>query len=704
MLSRRAAIATALLGALLIGVALLVDWEALARTSIERRLEAYTGREVTLERVRLRWGLPIGIELHGVSIANARWARDEHLLRADIVAARVRILPLLFKRQLVLPQVALAGPWISLEQSEGRRNWVFDRSERADSSGDIRVQVHTLSIVSGTLKYRDREANTDLLVHADQDEGERRDGRVFVFDARGAYRGERVEANGAGASLLRLREASEPYPLRVNVAVGATSARFEGAVLNPAQLESIDGDFALKGATPSHLYRLIGIPLPDTPPYRLRGRLQHQGGVWRYRDFEGRMGDSDLSGSVFFDTRPEPPMLEAQLTSQLLDFDDLAPLIGAPPKTGPGEQASPAQKREAARRRAEPTVLPRRGFNTERWRKLNADATLAAKKVRRSKALPIDDLSARLRLRDGVLELTPLRFGVAGGTVDSTIRLDGREDPLAARLDTRFSGLRLDRMFPTVPRAGKSAGAFFGDASLDARGDSVKSLLATADGRLYLAMGPGEVSNVLLEAVGLDAGEIIKFLATGDRLVRVRCAVGNFGVEDGVASTRALVIATGDSNVVGAGRIDMRRERLDLTLHVAPKDMSVLAARAPLHVQGTFKDPSVTPDVGVLAAKGGAALLLALVNPVLALVPLVETGPGKESSCGELVAEARGWRPAKDSAARAARRDTPAEATAAREAEGEGAARPPDLPRAERPRSKGKAPAGEIAPRVEDLR
>ncbi len=37
-------------------------------------------------------------------------------------------------------------------------------------------------------------------------------------------------------------------------------------------------------------------------------------------------------------------MLKANLISHLLDFDDLGPLVGAPPKTGPGETAAPKQK------------------------------------------------------------------------------------------------------------------------------------------------------------------------------------------------------------------------------------------------------------------------------------------------------------------------------------------------------------------------
>jgi hypothetical protein len=34
--------------------------------------------------------------------------------------------------------------------------------------------------------------------------------------------------------------------------------------------------------------------------------------------------------------------------------------------------------------------------------------------------------------------------------------------------------------------------------------------------------------------------------------------------------------------------------------------------------------------------------LLAAVNPLLAILPFIETGPGKDSNCGALIAQARG--------------------------------------------------------------
>jgi uncharacterized protein involved in outer membrane biogenesis len=678
---RRAVIGLAILLTAAIAAALLIDWEGMVRGYVERTLEARTGRAVDLERVKLHARLPLRIELMGLRIANPDWAQRQPLIGLQAADFTIRLWPLLTRREVVLPSVTLVGPEANLEQREGQRSWVFDREEPAqeDESGPALPQIHALRVSDAVVRFSDPASKTALTILASQSAGGE-DGRDrLAFEASGRYRNEQVKLQGSGASLLTLVDRGDPYPLEVQAAVGKTAASFDGEVVNPARLERVAGDLAIKGDNLEHLYRILGITLPATPPYRLKGKLVHEGKVWRLEDFEGGMGDSDLSGDFAFDSGPQPPMLRAQLRSRLLDFDDLGPLVGAPPKTGPGETASAEQRKKAQRVERKPEVVPDEGFKTQRWGTLNAQVSLEAQRIRREKWLPIDRLSARMTLQDKVIELAPLRFGVADGKVDSNIRLDGGQEPLAVRVSTRFNGLQLNRLVPRLQGGRNSTGSLFGNARLAAHGASVKDMTESLDGQVQLTMGPGRVSNLLLEAVGLDAGEIVRLFATGDRIIQLRCAVANLSVEDGIARSDALVIATGDTNVMGTGSIDLGDEKLDLTMYVAPKDMSPVSFRAPLHVRGSFKDPQVRPDLGVLAAKGGAAALLALVNPVLALVPLIETGPGTDSSCGELIQQAEGWREAKDPAARAVRRekqDEGAEAAAAGEA-------PPAVPRAE---------------------
>jgi hypothetical protein len=89
------------------------------------------------------------------------------------------------------------------------------------------------------------------------------------------------------------------------------------------------------------------------------------------------------------------------------------------------------------------------------------------------------------------------------------------------------------------------------------------------------------------------------------------------------------------------GTAHLGREQLDLVFRPEPKDPSIFALRSPIELTGTIKDPVVTPQMGPIAARVGAAALLAAVNPVLAIIPFIETGPGEDTNCSALMAHAK---------------------------------------------------------------
>jgi hypothetical protein len=65
--------------------------------------------------------------------------------------------------------------------------------------------------------------------------------------------------------------------------------------------------------------------------------------------------------------------------------------------------------------------------------------------------------------------------------------------------------------------------------------------------------------------------------------------------------------------------------------------MSLLSARAPLHVRGSFKDINVLPDVASLGLRAGAATVLATVaTPIAALLAFIEPGSGEDANCSQL--------------------------------------------------------------------
>jgi AsmA protein len=75
---------------------------------------------------------------------------------------------------------------------------------------------------------------------------------------------------------------------------------------------------------------------------------------------------------------------------------------------------------------------------------------------------------------------------------------------------------------------------------------------------------------------------------------------------------------------------------LDLTLNPKTKRTSFVALSSPIHIRGSLAGPTVKVDLGYAAARGIGAIALGMVNPLLALIPLLDPGPGKDSDCGQL--------------------------------------------------------------------
>jgi uncharacterized protein involved in outer membrane biogenesis len=97
------------------------------------------------------------------------------------------------------------------------------------------------------------------------------------------------------------------------------------------------------------------------------------------------------------------------------------------------------------------------------------------------------------------------------------------------------------------------------------------------------------------------------------------------------------VIDTEDTIVTATGTVDFRSEKLDIETKPVPKDPSPFVLRSPVLVRGTLKKPDVKPKAGPLIARAAGGVLLGLLNPLLAILPFIETGPGEDSDCGQLM-------------------------------------------------------------------
>jgi uncharacterized protein involved in outer membrane biogenesis len=614
------------------------------RGPIERMTLDKTGRELAISgNLELKFGWPLPrIHAGAVTFANPAWAREKQMVAADAVEIAID-LPQLLLRNIVLPEVRLEHPVVFLEQgSGGRKNWLLDLNQQDEQA---RIRIDRLMLDNGRLGYDDAGQKTSIrseLSTGLSTSNAQPAGAGLTFTAQGQYKGMPLKAHGSGGPVLGLRDESTPYPLKADLVVGHTGVKADGTITSLLKFTAMDMHLALRGESLAQLFPLLGIAFPETRAYVTEGHIVHSERTWRYEKFSGRIGDSDIAGIFQVDTGGKRPAMKADIVSKLLDFADLGPVIGARPgSVQVAKQAAPPPAQTAAPTPAQARVLPDMPFKTDRWDSVDAEVTLKAKTIRRAKELPLEDLVAHLSLRDSVLTLDPLNFGVAGGHLNAVISLDGRKDPIQAHAQVRARKILIAKLFPTVDLSKTSIGQVNGEFDLAGKGNAVGRMLASSNGKVGLVVSGGEISKLMMEKIGLHLWEILELKVTGDKLVKLRCGVADFDVKDGTMHADALIFDTEVTTIVGTGSIDLGQEKLDLTLNQKTKNTSPVALRSPIYVRGTFAKPDVAVDKGRIAARALGAIALGIANPLLALIPLIDAGPGKDSDCGQLVRDAR---------------------------------------------------------------
>jgi uncharacterized protein involved in outer membrane biogenesis len=556
-----------------------------------------------------------------IVMGNAEWSKDPTMARVKRVDFTISI-PKLMIGRLSFPEISLSDFHVALEANkDGTPNWVFGKAGKQREF----PHIGSLSIDNGTLTFRDPLSNTDLsfvintlaVAEGGQDS-------IVEVNAKGKFRGMDTRLHLRGGALLALRRADRPYPIKATVKVGMTTASINGTLLDPLHLKKEKVNFVLEGTDLAQLYPITGVPFPPTPAYKLAGYLTHTGNIWTFERIEGRVGKSDLSGDLSVDGSKIPQLITGDLESRSLELKDLSGFIGVTPGKKPRNR-----------------VLPTKPYNLEKIRAADVDVRFKGEEII-TEGLPIEKMDAHLVIKDGTLKLAPLDFETAAGHLVTAITMDGRGPHIVTHADITAKGLHLVQLLPASKLTASSQGIIGGRAKLDATGDSISQMMGTANGEAALILDGGNISEMVLRLSNLDIANSFLLLVGGDKNVPIRCAVANFKAVDGDFKVQDLVLDTPKVNITGDGNVNFADESLHLRLVAQSKGFSLVSLRGPLLVTGTLMKPKVKPDTAKVAARGGAAVGLAVVTVgVAGLIPLLDFGDNKDSNCAALMDQAR---------------------------------------------------------------
>jgi len=417
-------------------------------------------------------------------------------------------------------------------------------------------------------------------------------------------------------------------PVSLRALIAKTQVDFDGTTLDPLHFTGLKGRFKLAGPSLGNVGDVLGITLPTTPPFDTHGTLVKDGGLWKAVFESASIGSSRLDGAFTYDKRPKVPLLAGRLGGSRVLLADLGPTIGTPPP-GSGEAKSAATSGGR--------VIPDKKFDLPSLRAMNANILINVSMFDPGTDIlePLHNTRAHLLLADGVLTIADFEGTTAQGKLAGYLQLDGRGKEALWTADLRLLGVDLAHWL-RIKRKGDAppylSGKLDALVKVKGRGRSAAEILASLDGDLRMHMRDAAISHLAVEAAGIDLAQALGMLVKGDDALPIQCNVADLDIENGVARPKVFVVNTRDSTVWIDGTVSFRDESLDLRFVVSPKDFSPLTLRTPVRVRGTLGKPAVSLELGKLAGKAGAAGLLALLNPLAAIIPFIDPGAKKDAA------------------------------------------------------------------------
>jgi len=574
------------------------------RDEIAARASTTLGREVLLEGpIGLRVFPWLALDIQDVAVGNPPdFGEAPTLARIGSATAAVRLWPLL-RGDLEIGTVTLSDAHFAIVTNRRGQSNLDGLLAGEEPRPDAEALPDLSRVSLGRLQLRD--VAMEVL---DLGSGERTLARLERLDLEPfrpqqsvpfSLRGNVADGDGLVLDALQLdgivrvaadlnRVSLEAWRASFELPTAAASGSAEGAlelsldqrapVLNlqtlSARLDAAGQDIGLT------LQQPLRLVLDDAPAGELSAaRLTLNGQVL------------DLTGSFVLG---DPLTAELQLSGARLDLRPLIP--DSDGQTAPGSVPANGAADFSA------LVGPRLGFDLDLGELIVDDG------------LRLGDVSARARLRDGLLLLEPLQAGLFGGSFVGSVSVDFNVSPPQSRINPRFSGIHAEQVANLVSEAAPLRG--LGELNLDFRfsGLSVSEILSTLDGDGSFSLDDGAL-------LGVDLRRLIEDKLTVSSLSNVnqafggetpfRSLSGTIRAESGVVNLPDLRLSAADFGASGQGRLDFAAGevdyRLDLRLGEAlvqrlPRQLArATGGLIPLAIAGPLTRPVVQVNLAAMA-------------------------------------------------------------------------------------------------------
>jgi uncharacterized protein involved in outer membrane biogenesis len=421
--------------------------------------------------------------------------------------------------------------------------------------------------------------------------------------------------------------------------------KLKGTIKNLLAQRGIQVDFSVRSRDLGNVKKLGGPDLPMQGRVAVSGKVvDPEAKLYKFSDLRVVLGDNDFGGLVELNLTGKRPKILAELSSEKLDIRPVFALAQA-----------------ADRKSAEPRAKQHRVFSDKQMSFKALRAVDATVKIRSEQILlpkvALDGLSADAVLKDGMLTLEPFRCIIGGGTTQGSFTLGAQGSEPEMSLALEIDELSMGSMLQKLGVDEFIEGSLLARLHVESRGESVAKLMSGLNGEIVYVMSEGRLKNPHVDMLGRNVIsqtlELINPFSKKEQYTEFNCAVNYFHIDAGLARSKAWVLDTKHTKVIGGGTIDLTTERLNLVFGLSPKKgiripglgrltLSFGKLAKNFKLEGTLAQPSLVVDPkGTAVALGKAVGGMALFGPFGLAAGLLDVGPDEKNPCQEALESAQ---------------------------------------------------------------
>jgi hypothetical protein len=324
--------------------------------------------------------------------------------------------------------------------------------------------------------------------------------------------------------------------------------------------------------------QLIGVILdrkwPAIGPVQLDSEIKKSG---KSKEFNITLtvGETEVESKIdaLFDTTPMS--ITGNIKARKMLFWELLK------KESDGKKKKPSKK--------EP-VFSREPIDFYWLKKVDADVSIEIESFAKEQFLA-DSAEFQVKVKSGVLSISPARFVYAKGKLEMDLELDVQEHP---RLTFKAFGEHIDpRRALDIQEFKEQLNTDINiDLSFSTSGLTSHELAANSQGSIYITMQNGKIGAPLIDLIFWDVVGWVWHRTTDKNYYDFDCGVADYTIEEGVISTKAFILDAQNVTITGGGTIDLGGEKVEYFF--LPKKKSLYVKKAdPVNIEGPLNDPEV---------------------------------------------------------------------------------------------------------------